>query len=58
MAQQTATVEPPAPSGGTSGGTRIRTSGRVRATRAGGRFSTYTVLWLGSFLYALSLIHI
>jgi ABC-type glycerol-3-phosphate transport system permease component len=53
MAQQTATVEPPAPSGGTSGGTRIRTSGRVRATRAGGRFSTYTVLWLGSFLYAI-----
>ena len=53
MAQETITVEPTTPSGAPTGGTRIRTPGRIRAARAGGKVSTYTVLWLGAFLYAI-----
>lgn len=52
MAQQTITVEPSDPSGIPSA-VRIRTPGRIRAMRAGGRVTTYLVLWLGSFLYAI-----
>ena len=52
MAQETTTVDPAAPSGA-PGGVRVRTPGRIRAARAGGKLSTYTVLWLGSFLYAI-----
>ena len=52
MAQETITVDPVAPSGA-PGGVRLRTPGRIRAARAGGKLSTYTVLWLGSFLYAI-----
>lgn len=52
MAQKTITVDPTAPSGA-PGGVRLRIPGRIRAARAGGKVSTYTVLWLGSFLYAI-----
>lgn len=52
MAQETITVDPSAPSGA-PGDVRLRTPGRIRAARAGGKLSTYTVLWLGSFLYAI-----
>jgi ABC-type glycerol-3-phosphate transport system permease component len=52
MAQETITVDPAAPSGA-PGDVRLRTPGRIRAARAGGKLSTYTVLWLGSFLYAI-----
>ena len=53
MAQETITVEPTAPSGAPTGRTRLSTPGRIRAARAGGKVSTYTVLWLGAFLYAI-----
>ncbi len=52
MAQQTVTVEPSDPSGMPTS-VRIRTPARIRAMRVGGRVTTYLILWLGSFLYAI-----